>query len=248
MLSRKRPKFSNSLNLNSLPVFLLIWLPAFGLLPESSITGDIMKIGVMIIIPITLYVWLSGLQPHPRPILEYMGIWITPLLITSVVYFVRTLEHLYYIFHLPLAQFIFISIVMTLLSISWLVPLFRSQMINLQELRQLGLLNRFKVLDEERERFNPLSYYPGVDGSSPDEMMKKAMNRWGWLMVLPVSGITFFLLRTTAGSINWLLLILCFIAYIIFASITVKTFAMLAKIRQWELELGKKFYVNQNRE
>jgi hypothetical protein len=64
-------------------------------------------------------------------------------------------------------------------------------------------------------------------------------------MVLPVSGITFYLLRTTAGSMNWLLLILCFIASVTFASITVETFAVFAKIRQWELELGKKFYVNQ---
>lgn len=242
-LIKKIKKEKDAFNLNWLPVFLLSWLPAFGLLPENALVLDVMKAGFFVLMLLSLYAWLFGLQHRKSRATIYVGVLMASLFWTVLVYYARIIEHFHSTFHQSVSLVLLNAALFTLVSIRWFIEIYRSHQVRLRELRRCGLLKRYKILDEEQGFFRMPAEFPGLDGSSPKKEMEKQMARWRWLDVLPISGITFFLLRTVSGSIGWIMLLVCVWIYMIFFPFFAKTLALWMELWEWEWDLDRKIYI-----
>jgi hypothetical protein len=244
MFSKKTPNFENKYNVSRIFIFVFLWLPAFGWLPEGAITWVVMKIGLIIIIISTLYVWLIDLQTHRNLTTTYFLFLILPFFITSTIFFVRTVEHLQFTFLLQTVQVLSVSLLILLISLLWLRNTFQSHKKYLQDIYRLGLMKKFDILDEEKGKYNPVPFYPGLDGTNPEKVKERYFQKWIFLTIIPGTGIAFFLIRTVPNSVGWILLGICVAYFVLFAHLSVKLFAELVQIREWEKKINKKLYVN----
>lgn len=222
--------------------FSLFWLPAFGLLPENSLVLDVMKAGFLVLALLSLYAWLFGLQRRKRRAIVHVGVVVIAFFWTILIYYARIIEHFYSTFHQPIRLVVLNTVLFTIVSVRWFIEIYRSHQAKLRELRRRGLLKRYKILDEERGLFR-LTELPGLDGSSPEKEMEKQFARWRWLDALPISGITFFLLRTVSGSIGWIMLLVCVWMYAIFFPLFTKMIALWMELWEWEWDLERKIYI-----
>jgi hypothetical protein len=238
LFSQFRPKNSQG-DLRFIFVVTLLWLPAFGWLPEHSITFKVMGVSCIIVILLTLFVWISGLQTKSSRAWLYMAVYTTPFLLTCLIYFVRFIELLFHTFSLPEVHVIFWGQVVLFISFQRLYVAFNAQRTKLKTLRQRGFLRKYGIFDEQEALWKITSSYPGVDGTTPQEEAIKAQQQWGCLAALPISGLAFFLIRSAEGSVAWILLFIFIFVYFSFSFIAVRTLAALLQVGQWEGELGK---------
>jgi len=230
-------------NLNWMLGFSLIWPPALGLLPESSLVFGVMKAGLIFLFFLSVYVWFFMSRRRNQRAIVVIGIVLQPILWTLLIYYARIIEHFHSTFHQTVPLVLLNTVLFTLVSVRWFFEIYRSHQSRLRELRQRGLLRRYKILDEEQGIFRMTGELPGLDGSSPDKEMEKQFARWRWLDALPISGIAFFLLRTVSGSIGWIMLLVCVWMYVIFFPLFVKTLALWMELWEWEWDLDKKIYI-----
>lgn len=230
-------------NLNGMLGLSLSWLPAFGLLPEDSPVWGIMKAGFFVLVLLSLYAWLCGLQRRKSRAILYVGVWLIPFFWTLLIYYARIIEHFHSTFHQTVPLVLLNAVLFTLVSVRWFIEIYRSHQSRLRQLRQRGLLRRYKILDEGQGIFRMMAELPGLNGNSPEKEMERQIARWRWLSVLPISGIIFFLLRTVSGSIGWIMFFVCVGWYAIVFPLFVKTLALWMELWEWEWDLDKKIYI-----
>lgn len=229
-------------NLNWMFVSTLVWLPAFGLLPENSLVLGVMKAGFIILSLLSVYAWFFISRRKKQRAIVIIGIALQPLLWSLLIYYARIIEHFYSTFHQSVPLVLLNTALFTIISVRWFIEFYRSHQVKLRELRRRGLLKRHKILDEEQGIFRLTAELPGLDGSSPDKEMEKQFARWRWLDALPISGIAFFLLRTVPASISWMMLLVCVWIYVIFFPQFAKTMALWMELWEWEWDLDRKIY------
>lgn len=225
-------------------VILLGWLPAFGWMPDGSITFEVMKISTIIVVLLTLYAWLIRIETESSRAWVYVAIWVTPMFLTSLIYFIRYVELLIYTFSFPAINVTFWALIVFLISMQQMAVAYRKEREKLTVLREKGLLRKYKIFNENETLWKITAYYPGIDGSTPEQEARKDQQRWGCLSLLPISGITFYLIRTTQGSVAWILLFLFLFMYDFWLWIGIKTVVTLFQLRQWENELGESIYTD----
>ncbi len=182
---KKIKKDKDAYNLNWMPVFLLGWLPVFGLLPEDSLVLGVMKAGFLVLILLSLYVWFLGLQRRKSRAIIYVGVLLIPLFWTALIYYARIVEHFYSTFHQSAPLVWLNTALLTIISVRWFMETYRSHQTLLLELRRRGFLKRHEILDEEQGIFRMTGELPGLDGSNPEKEMEKRFARWrvgaGWM-------------------------------------------------------------------
>jgi hypothetical protein len=222
----------------------IIWIPAFGWMPEGSITFEIMKVSAIFVMLLSMYVWIGGIQSKKSRAWVYIAIQTTPILLTSLVFYVRFIELIVHTFFLPLEKVFFWVLTLTIISLQRSASVYRNEIDKLNTIREMGLLIKYKIFNERDALWKITSFYPGVDGSSPEQQAKKEQQRWGCITLIPASGISFFLIRTIRGSVAWILLFIYILMHISFVLIGVKLIAVLFLVRKWELELGRPIYTD----
>jgi hypothetical protein len=236
----ERPKpAKNSLIWSSLSILLfpLLWLPAFGwLFNEAALTWNLMKVGLGLVLLCTVVYWVTFLlqRAFVQPLLRaVLGLY------TGILYIVRSAELLKDEFFMPAFQvFFWCSLIFTILLIrAWLY--YRSQQREYEQLYQEGLLEKYGLLKKQNgNRVWTYKPMPGLGGQTPQERAQAELRRVSWLMLIPASGIVFYLIRTTSGSIAWILLLIDLLLCSITIHAGTNRLAFAFQLLNWEQQTG----------
>lgn len=244
MFFNYHPPYRSKGDLRFIFAVVLIWLPAFGWMPDNSITFEVMKLSALIIGLLTLYAWIGQLETKSTRAWVYMSILPFTLSLTAFIYLVRFAEFLTLTFLLPFTNAASWVAIVLLVSLPWANKTCRAEQGKLRALRDKRLLEKFEIFNEKDARWKISNYYPGIDGSTPEDQAKKEQQQWGCISLIPISGITFYLIRSTQDSIAWILLFLFLFVYSSFLHIGMKPLAVLLQLRKWENELGRPIYTD----
>jgi len=236
----ERPKLSkNPLIWSSLSILLfpLLWLPAFGwLFNEAALTWILMKVGLGLVLLCTVVYWVTFrlqrafVQPLLRAVLG---------LYTGALYIVRSAELLKDEFFMPASQiFFWCGLIFTILALrSWLY--YRSQQREYEQLHQEGALEKYGLLKKQNgNRVWTYKPMPGLGGETPQERAQTELRRVSWLLLIPASGIVFYVIRTTSGSIAWILLLIDLLLCTTTIHAGTNRLAFALQLRSWERQTG----------
>ncbi len=233
-------------NINFIFIVPTIWIFAYiGIQNlESSITMSLLKIGFYICMIDTLFTWFLGLQTRKNRAIFYTLAWSIPALVTGIIYFSKISEYVCGLVEINNETTVIITIIWLLAILIIGVVLFRLESRRFINLYRLGYLDKYNILKIDEGVYNPTFTLPGIDGSSLEEAQKKETRLAKIITLLPISAVTFVLIRTGSNLIIYLLLFFYFLPAIFFFFFGIRIIAMMLAILHLEKENDIKIFVN----